>query len=249
MAVAPRAPVARYGVRDGYHDATAGGWAMSLPDGPRLELDELLTQLVGRAEDVMAAQRRLRGLLAANRMIIGELELPVVLRQHRGGGVSSWSAPVRRAGRARARRRAGGVHPRRRRRARRPPGSGRCPRARDCWALLIDDPVRSGCGTCPTTSARSDFPPHHPPMASFLGVPIRVRDEVFGNLYLTEAERRPVHRRGRGVGHRARRDRRRRDRERPAVRASRAAAAGLAAGLDADHPAVAVGRRRGAACS
>ncbi|WP_052230350.1 GAF domain-containing protein [Streptomyces sp. CT34] len=30
------------------------------------------------------------------------------------------------------------------------------------------------------------FPPHHPAMHSFLGVPIRVRDEVFGNLYLTE---------------------------------------------------------------
>ncbi|MEV5872835.1 GAF domain-containing protein [Streptomyces sp. NPDC052101] len=30
------------------------------------------------------------------------------------------------------------------------------------------------------------FPPNHPPMHSFLGVPIRVRDQVFGNLYLTE---------------------------------------------------------------
>ncbi|MFF9165167.1 GAF domain-containing protein [Streptomyces longwoodensis] len=30
------------------------------------------------------------------------------------------------------------------------------------------------------------FPPHHPPMNSFLGVPIRVREKVFGNLYLTE---------------------------------------------------------------
>jgi signal transduction histidine kinase len=30
------------------------------------------------------------------------------------------------------------------------------------------------------------FPPHHPPMRSFLGVPIRVRDQVFGNLYLTD---------------------------------------------------------------
>lgn len=30
------------------------------------------------------------------------------------------------------------------------------------------------------------FPAHHPPMRSFLGVPIRVRTEVFGNLYLTE---------------------------------------------------------------
>ncbi|MDF6022474.1 GAF domain-containing sensor histidine kinase [Streptomyces sp. JH34] len=30
------------------------------------------------------------------------------------------------------------------------------------------------------------FPPNHPPMHSFLGVPVRVRGQVFGNLYLTE---------------------------------------------------------------
>jgi signal transduction histidine kinase len=30
------------------------------------------------------------------------------------------------------------------------------------------------------------FPPNHPPMTSFLGVPLRVRDHVYGNLYLTE---------------------------------------------------------------
>ena len=30
------------------------------------------------------------------------------------------------------------------------------------------------------------FPPNHPPMTSFLGVPIRIRDQVFGNLYLTD---------------------------------------------------------------
>lgn len=32
------------------------------------------------------------------------------------------------------------------------------------------------------------FPEHHPAMTSFLGVPIRVRGEVFGNLYLTNKE-------------------------------------------------------------
>jgi signal transduction histidine kinase len=32
------------------------------------------------------------------------------------------------------------------------------------------------------------FPPHHPPMRSFLGVPIVVRQEVFGNLYLTDKQ-------------------------------------------------------------
>ncbi|WP_436535335.1 sensor histidine kinase [Actinoplanes sp. HUAS TT8] len=31
------------------------------------------------------------------------------------------------------------------------------------------------------------FPPGHPPMGSFLGVPIRIRDEVFGNLYFTDS--------------------------------------------------------------
>ncbi|WP_432184704.1 sensor histidine kinase [Streptomyces tendae] len=30
------------------------------------------------------------------------------------------------------------------------------------------------------------FPEHHPPMRSFLGVPIRVQGEIFGNLYLTD---------------------------------------------------------------
>ncbi|HEU4755818.1 MAG TPA: GAF domain-containing protein, partial [Agromyces sp.] len=33
------------------------------------------------------------------------------------------------------------------------------------------------------------FPANHPPMDSFLGVPVRVRDEVFGNLYLTNQRR------------------------------------------------------------
>jgi signal transduction histidine kinase len=32
------------------------------------------------------------------------------------------------------------------------------------------------------------FPPAHPPMKTFLGVPIRVRGEAFGNLYLTDKE-------------------------------------------------------------
>ncbi|MGW7566109.1 GAF domain-containing protein [Streptomyces tendae] len=35
-------------------------------------------------------------------------------------------------------------------------------------------------------AASYGFPAHHPPMRTFLGVPIRVRDQVFGNLYLTE---------------------------------------------------------------
>ena len=37
----------------------------------------------------------------------------------------------------------------------------------------------------PTPRATA-FPPNHPPMTSFLGVPIKVRDAVYGNLYLTD---------------------------------------------------------------
>ncbi|MFI6931571.1 GAF domain-containing protein [Streptomyces sp. NPDC050287] len=37
-------------------------------------------------------------------------------------------------------------------------------------------------------AASYGFPADHPPMNTFLGVPIRVRDQVFGNLYLTEKQ-------------------------------------------------------------
>lgn len=37
-------------------------------------------------------------------------------------------------------------------------------------------------------SAAVGFPPNHPPMRSFLGVPILLRGSVYGNLYLTEKE-------------------------------------------------------------
>ncbi|MFF5447429.1 GAF domain-containing protein [Streptomyces sp. NPDC012888] len=46
------------------------------------------------------------------------------------------------------------------------------------------DPVRLGDLTQDPRS--SGFPAHHPPMKTFLGVPIRVQGEIFGNLYLAE---------------------------------------------------------------
>jgi hypothetical protein len=49
--------------------------------GPQLGLGELLDQLISRAQDVRDVQAKLNGLLAANEAIMGQLELPVVLRQ------------------------------------------------------------------------------------------------------------------------------------------------------------------------
>ena len=63
---------------------------------------------------------------------------------------------------------------------------GKLPQGHGILGLLIVDakPLR-----LPDLTEHPDsfgFPPNHPPMRSFLGVPIRVRDEVFGNLYLTD---------------------------------------------------------------
>ncbi|HEY3002228.1 MAG TPA: GAF domain-containing protein [Kribbellaceae bacterium] len=50
--------------------------------------------------------------------------------------------------------------------------------------LLMDEPIRLADVT--THPRAVGFPPVHPPMRSLLGVPIRVRDTVFGILYLTD---------------------------------------------------------------
>ena len=47
--------------------------------GPKLELDELLEQLIDRAQDVLSAQGRLRGLLRANQAVLGNVSLAVLL--------------------------------------------------------------------------------------------------------------------------------------------------------------------------
>lgn len=43
--------------------------ALTFPDVPRMELGRLLVQLIDRVQDVLTAQGRLRGLLAASRLI------------------------------------------------------------------------------------------------------------------------------------------------------------------------------------
>ncbi|HTY29119.1 MAG TPA: GAF domain-containing protein, partial [Mycobacterium sp.] len=51
---------------------------------------------------------------------------------------------------------------------------------------LIDEPKPIRLDNIMQHPASVGFPPNHPPMRTFLGVPVRIRDEVFGNLYLTE---------------------------------------------------------------
>jgi len=153
-------------------------------EGPRLELDQLLGQLVDRAQDVMAAQSRLRSLLRANRLIVGDLALPVVLRHIVEAACELVQAPYGALGVIAP---GGGleqfihvgiaddvVA-----------GIGHLPEGKGLLGALIDDPQPIRLSRIADDPRSVGFPPGHPPMSSFLGVPIRVRGEVYGNLYLT----------------------------------------------------------------
>jgi signal transduction histidine kinase len=164
----------------------AGG--MSFPDMPRLELDQLLVQLMDRADDVLATQGRLRGLLRANALVAGELSLPVVLRQivaaardllgarYAALGVLGRDGELEQF-----------VHA----------GMGDelvtsvgvLPRGRGILGLLISEPVPIRLADLSAHPASAGFPPGHPPMTGFLGVPVRIGEQIFGNLYLTEHSR------------------------------------------------------------
>ncbi len=63
---------------------------------------------------------------------------------------------------------------------------GELPTGHGLLGLLIDEPRPIRLHDIAAHPASYGFPPNHPPMSSFLGVPVRIRDQVFGNLYLTE---------------------------------------------------------------
>ncbi|MGW5497350.1 sensor histidine kinase [Streptomyces olivaceoviridis] len=62
---------------------------------------------------------------------------------------------------------------------------GYYPRGEGILGLLIRHPEPLRLENLADHPASAGFPDGHPPMASFLGAPVRVRDQVFGNLYLT----------------------------------------------------------------
>jgi signal transduction histidine kinase len=65
---------------------------------------------------------------------------------------------------------------------------GQLPQGNGILGLLIVDPRPLRLADLTRHPDSYGFPPHHPRMRSFIGVPILVRDQVFGNLYLTEKE-------------------------------------------------------------
>jgi len=168
-------------------DATHGG-GMAFADGPKLELDELIDQLIARARDVQQTQGRLRALLSAIELVNGELDLERVLghiaqavctlanARYAALGVIAHDGGLERFIHV-------GIDGETAQRI------GPLPTGKGLLGALITDPRPVRLSNLADDPRSSGFPANHPPMTSFLGVPITVRGEVFGNLYLTDSLR------------------------------------------------------------
>ncbi|MBT2517099.1 GAF domain-containing protein [Streptomyces sp. ISL-90] len=156
---------------------------LSFPDQPRSELDRALRELVERAGEVMHTQGRLRALLRATQTVVEQIELPVVLRRIAEAAVGLVDAEYGALGVLGP---DGGleefIH------VGMPPDLakeiGHLPEGRGVLGALIEDPRPIRLRHIDDDVRSVGFPARHPPMETFLGVPIRVREEVFGNLYL-----------------------------------------------------------------
>jgi signal transduction histidine kinase len=151
---------------------------------PSLQLDELLAELLARLQAIVAARDRMRGLLEAVVAIGSGLDLESTLGRIVETAVGLVDATYGALGVIGEGKRLaefvpvglsqeeiGAIH--------------HWPEGRGLLGLLIDDPRPLRLANMADHPASSGFPDGHPPMRSFLGVPVRVRDEVFGNLYLT----------------------------------------------------------------
>src|ERR1700761_8106413 len=151
----------------------------------QLRLRELLVEVQDRVEQIVETRDRLDGLVEAMLAVSSGLELEDTLRSivHMATHLVD------------ARYGALGVHDEAKRMVRFVHEGfddetirrvGHLPEGKGVLGLLIDDPRPVRLGNIADHPASAGFPPNHPPMRTFLGVPIRIRNEVFGTLYLSE---------------------------------------------------------------
>ncbi len=152
---------------------------------PSLRLDELLAELQVRLQAVLATRDRVNALFEAVVAVGTNLDIEVVLRGIVEAAVKLVDASYG----------AMGVIGEGNRLAEFIPvglteeeiaAIHHWPEGRGLLGALISDPKPLRIADLSQHPLSSGFPPGHPPMRSFLGVPIRVRDEVYGNLYLTQ---------------------------------------------------------------
>jgi signal transduction histidine kinase len=152
---------------------------------PQLRLDELLAEVQVRLQAVVETRDRMHGLLEAVVAIGSGLELGAMLRRIVEAAVELADAEYGALGVIGADQQLiefipvgltgseiRGIH--------------HWPEGHGLLGLLIKEPRPLRLSDIGTHPESSGFPHGHPGMRSFLGVPVRVRDRVFGNLYLTQ---------------------------------------------------------------
>ena len=152
---------------------------------PNLRLDDLLAELQIRLQAVLATRDRVNALFEAVMAVGANLDIEVVLRGIVESAVTLVDARYGAMGVIGDGNRLaefipvgltedeiGHIH--------------HWPEGRGLLGALITNPRPLRIADLGQHELSSGFPAGHPPMTSFLGVPIRIRDEVYGNLYLTE---------------------------------------------------------------
>jgi signal transduction histidine kinase len=151
----------------------------------QLHLDELLAELQSRLQAVLSARDRLHRLLDAVVAVAGALDLKTVLQRIVETATGLVDAQygalgVLGDGDELAEFVTVGIDDETLAKI------GAYPKGHGILGVLIKDPKPLRLRDIAAHPLSYGFPPNHPPMHSFLGVPVRIRDEVFGNLYLTE---------------------------------------------------------------
>jgi signal transduction histidine kinase len=151
----------------------------------RVRLDTLLQELLDRVGDVLTSQERLRALLDAVVDLSTDLDLDRVLNRITIAACELAEARygalgVVGEGGKLAQFITHGIDDEERSRI------GPPPRGHGVLGVLIAEPHPIRLARIGEHPRSYGFPANHPPMDSFLGVPIKVHDRVYGNLYLSE---------------------------------------------------------------
>ncbi len=155
---------------------------------PQLRLDDLLTELQAHLDSARGTRDRVHSLLEAVLAVGRELELEQVLRHIVESAVALVDARygalgvIGPDGEQLSEFLTVGVS------EEETAAIGPYPRGHGILGELIRHPEPLRLPKLSEHPSSYGFPPNHPPMNSFLGVPIRVRDQVFGNLYMTEKQ-------------------------------------------------------------
>ncbi|MEU4658561.1 GAF domain-containing protein [Streptomyces sp. NPDC023723] len=155
------------------------------PVAPRLRLDELLEGLQTQVAQVRATRDRVHTLLDAVLAIGSDLDLDVVLRRITESAVALVDARygalgvLGEEGRIKQFITVGMDEET-------AEAIGPYPEGHGILGLLIKEPRPLRLADLGSHPASVGFPKGHPPMTTFVGTPVRVRDRIFGNLYLTD---------------------------------------------------------------